>query len=180
VALDEDALTIAVPMATMLDLGGVGKGCAADLACTHLLERGAISACVNIGGDARVVGGSALEGGWTVEVEDPFDVTRSLAVLALTDGGVTTSARTRRRWKTSSGEAHHLIDPTTGAPARTGLAQVTVLAAEAGWAEIVAKAAFLAGCEGGPALVASSGAAALFVIDSGALLRAGDIGEFER
>jgi thiamine biosynthesis lipoprotein len=180
VILDDCEMTIAVPTGTNLDLGGVGKGYAADLVATHMLDRGAVSAFVNVGGDARFVGGDELDGGWTLEVEDPFDATRSLAILAVMQGGVATSARTRRRWVTSIGDAHHLIDPATGIPANTGVAQVTVLAAEAAWAEIIAKAAFLAGGGEGPRLVASSGAAALFVTDTGRLLRAGGIEAFER
>jgi thiamine biosynthesis lipoprotein len=180
VVLDEDECTVVVPTSTRLDLGGIGKGYAADLVARHLHDRGVVAACVNLGGDARFTGGSQLDGGWKIEVEHPFDATRSVATLAVADGGIATSARTRRRWKTSTGDAHHLVDPTTGMPARTGLAQVTVLAADGAWAEMMAKAAFLAGCDEGPALVASSGTAALFVTDCATLLRAGGIGDFER
>jgi thiamine biosynthesis lipoprotein len=180
VAMDEIRRTVAVPTGTLLDLGGVGKGRAADLGAALVAGDGKRSVCVNLGGDARMVGGAHINGGWTIAVEDPLDQARALTTLAVRDGAVATSARTRRRWLTPQGERHHLVDPATGAPARTGLAQVTVLAAEAAWAEMVAKAAFVAGVRDGPDLVERSGAAALFVSDDGDLIRAGGFEAFER
>jgi ApbE family len=67
------------------------------------------------------------------------------ATIGLCSGAVATSSRVRRAWGQGDDRRHHLIDPATGAPARSGLAAVTVVAA-AGWqAEVVAKAAFVAG-----------------------------------
>jgi thiamine biosynthesis lipoprotein len=180
VRLDREGRTVAVPAGCRLDLGGIGKGRAADLAVGLARSRGITSSCVNVGGDARAIGGASLDAGWVIAIEDPFDCSRPITTVALTDGAVVTSARTRRHWKTDAGEVHHLVDPRTGAPARTGLAQVTVLAADATWAEVIAKAAFVAGRRDGPALVASSGASALFVTDDGERVRCGDIERFER
>jgi thiamine biosynthesis lipoprotein len=58
---------------------------------------------------------------------------------------------------------HHLIDPRTGQPAHTGLLQVTVVAGEAWWAEVVAKAAYLAGAPAVLEAAAGLGAEALVV-----------------
>ena len=67
--------------------------------------------------------------------------TSVLAELTLTDGAAATSGVTRRGW--------HLIDPSTGRPARTGIVQATALAPTALEAEVRAKAALLAGPGGG-------------------------------
>ena len=56
--------------------------------------------------------------------------------IALDEGGVATSGITKRRWA----GGHHLIDPSTGRPADTGIERVTVIAAETWWAEVVATA----------------------------------------
>ena len=40
---------------------------------------------------------------------------------------------------------HHLLDPRTGLPGESGVASVTVIAGDAWRAEVLAKAAFLAG-----------------------------------
>jgi thiamine biosynthesis lipoprotein len=180
IELDEASLTVTLPLDVQLDLGGIGKGRAADLVANRLQDNGVETACINLGGDLRCIGGHALDGGWGIDVEHPFDATRSIAVLGLTEGAVATSARTRRCWATPRGTMHHLVDPTTGQPADTGLAQVTVLAAEAAAAEVLAKSAYLAGPVSGRELIEASGAAALLVTDVGDVMEAGPIGRFRR
>jgi thiamine biosynthesis lipoprotein ApbE len=45
---------VSIPKTMTLDVGGMAKGFAADLLIQELLSRGAVSASVNIGGDAVV------------------------------------------------------------------------------------------------------------------------------
>jgi thiamine biosynthesis lipoprotein len=101
-----------------------------------------------------------------VEVDDPLETHRT-GLLTLGNGAIATSTRLRRAWARDGRPQHHLIDPRTGEPARTGLASVTVIAGEAWRAEVLAKAAFLAGAEGGARLVTASGATGLLVTDGG-------------
>jgi thiamine biosynthesis lipoprotein len=115
-----------------LDLGGTGKGYAAERAAELLALAG--PCLVNAGGDIAVRGGA-----WLVGVEE--------TTLELSEGGLATSGRDRRRWRRGGREQHHLIDPRTGAPAETELLRVTVVAEDAVEAEVQAKNVFL----GGPA-----------------------------
>jgi thiamine biosynthesis lipoprotein len=73
---------------------------------------------------------------------------------------------------------HHLLDPASGEPAARGLTSVTVLAAEAWWAEVLAKAAFVAGSADGAQLVADHGATGLLVHDDGRLDELDGLGAF--
>jgi thiamine biosynthesis lipoprotein len=150
------------PRGVGFDPGGVGKGLAADLLTEELLDAGAAGALVNVGGDLRVAGESPTGLGWCIDVEGPLDPA-PIARVGLRDGGVATSSRVRRRWKNDGVARHHLIDPRTGAPSATDAPAVTVVAAEAWQAEVLAKAAFVAGAKAGLDLVASLGAAALTV-----------------
>ena len=59
----------------------------------------------------------------------------------LRDQGAATSSVRKRRW----GGLHHLIDPRTGLPSNSGLEEVSVVAATARDAEVVAKTALLLG-----------------------------------
>ncbi|HEX4819957.1 MAG TPA: FAD:protein FMN transferase [Acidimicrobiales bacterium] len=136
---------VTLPVGVTLDPGGIGKGLAADLTVQLLLEAGARGALANIGGDLRVQGEPPAPEGWVVNVADPFDADRELLRVAMPDGAVATSSRLQRRWNTTAGPAHHLIDPRTGAPATTDVVAVTVVAGEAWWAEALTKALFLAG-----------------------------------
>jgi thiamine biosynthesis lipoprotein len=73
----------------------------------------------------------------------------------------------RRAWGPPQDRRHHLIDPATGQPARSGLAAATVLAARGWQAEVLAKAAFVAGLPAGLALLTVVGADGLLVDDQG-------------
>lgn len=106
-----------------IDLGGVAKGWMAD----RLSETLGASCLVNLGGDLRA------RGRWPIGIGE--------ATLMLHDQGAATSSTRKRRW----GELHHLIDPRTGLPAQTGLDEVSVVAATAFEAEVVAKTALLLG-----------------------------------
>jgi thiamine biosynthesis lipoprotein len=73
---------------------------------------------------------------------------------------------------------HHLIDPRTGVPAASGLAAVTVVAGEAWRAEVLAKAAFVAGAVDGAGLVERAGATGLFVTDGGEVIELAGLATF--
>jgi thiamine biosynthesis lipoprotein len=148
IVVDHDALTVALPPACALDLGGIGKGRAADLVAEDLIDAGsAAGGCVNLGGDLRVFG-DAPDGapGWAVGIEEPEDNGAVMLVVGLADGALATSSTTRRRWRTEAGDQrHHLIDPRTREPAVTTLHSVSVIAGSAMTAEVHAKASLIAG-----------------------------------
>jgi thiamine biosynthesis lipoprotein len=129
-------LTIELQPGFRLDLGGIGKGYAADRVADVLAVVG--PCLVNAGGDLAVRGGS-----WPVGVTDEL-------TLELTRGGLATSGRDRRSWIRNGESRHHLIDPATGLPAADTPTRVTVVAGSAAAAEIAATAAFLGGTVGLP------------------------------
>ncbi len=136
VSLDARTRTVHRPETMHIDLGGMIKGATLDLAARELPAAGAIDA----GGDAVVRGGP-----WWIDVEDPADASRVVATLALFDGAVATSAGNRRRWKLGDSTAHHLVDPRTKRSAQSDLAQVTVIAARAELADVLAKTVYVLG-----------------------------------
>ena len=176
VDLDARTFLIQTPSGLHFDLGGIGKGYAADCLFTQVMEDGVNGACLDFGGDVRVGGATAEGGGWPIVIDDPFHPGEDLAVLGLGEGAVTTSSRLRRKWSTTSGEAHHLLDPATARPSESGLAAVTVIAAHAAWGEVHAKAALIAGAKDGAALIENAGLSALLVTDAGEAL---PVGQFE-
>ena len=168
IVVDRAASTIELPEGVGFDPGGIGKGLAADLLAAELLAHGAAGVCVNIGGDLIVAGEASGGGSWAIGVEHPFR-REPAALIGLQQGAVATSMRTKRTLGPASEGRHHLIDPVTDEPARTGVASVSAIAA-AGWhAEVLAKAAFVSGVEPGLALLESMGADGLIVDDLGAI-----------
>jgi thiamine biosynthesis lipoprotein len=100
--------------------------------------------------------------------------------VAIAAGAVATSASTRRRWRVGGIEQHHLIDPGTGAPADTGLRAVTIVADEAARAEVVAKAAFVAGADRAAAVAEEAGVTGLLFTTSGDAVLLSGIEEYLR
>lgn len=137
--LDAATRSAALAPSAELDLGGIAKGALADLLIDEL---GADAVC-NLGGDIRVRGAGPDGDGWHIGLCDQ-------SAVALTDGAVCTSGVTRRRWGQS---AHHLIDPRTGLPAKTDLAEVSVVTDSALCGEVYAKCAMLLGSEAGRAFL---------------------------
>ncbi len=148
-----------------IDLGGIGKGYAAERAAEIL---GATGPClVNAGGDVATRGGS-----WTIGIETSGEP----LTLELAGGhALATSGRDRRRWRRDGRELHHLIDPRTGAPAESDLLRVTVVAPDAVDAEVAAKSLFLAGEHAAVAEADAAGIPAVLVTGDGRTLLTGGL-----
>jgi thiamine biosynthesis lipoprotein len=132
-----------------IDLGGVGKEYAVDLAAELLREEGIRAAIVNFAGDIRTIGSRGDGRPWTVGVLDPRNRARCrFAVRTLADAGVATSGDYERGFVKDGVRYHHILDATTGWPAR-GLASATVIASSAFEAGLHSTAAFLLGPEKG-------------------------------
>ena len=153
---------IELDVGVRLDLGGIGKGYAAERAAEILATAG--PCLVNAGGDIAVRGGH-----WPVGVETAAEP----LTLELSGGGLATSGRDRRRWRRNGRELHHLIDPRTGEPAETDLLRVTAIAADAIEAEIAAKSLFLAGADRAARAADAAGVAAVLVTGDGRTIFAG-------
>jgi thiamine biosynthesis lipoprotein len=144
-----------------LDLGGIGKGYAAERAAELLALAG--PCLVNAGGDVSVRGGA-----W------PIGCSPGLT-LELGGGGLATSGVDRRRWRSGGRDAHHIVDPATGAPAETDLLRVTVVAADAVAAEVWAKALLLVGAEAAAVEADARGLPTVLVPAEGGAVTAGGL-----
>ncbi len=153
-----------------IDLGGFAKGWTVDDVAS--IMRGlAGSWIVNAGGDLRAAGPGPDGSGWLVGVEDPLLPERDLGVIEVRNRAVATSTTARRRWLTTQGWSHHLIDPSTGRPSQSDVASVTVLSNTTAEAEVLAKTLLLLGAERGIRYIESrEGCEALFALWDGSAL----------
>ena len=143
------------PPGVRLDLGGTGKGLAADRAAALLAGHARFA--VDCGGDVRFGGPGAVDEPFEVEVVHPL-TRRPAQLLHVGSGAVATSGLDRRVWALPAGGfAHHLIDPATRAPAWTGLVGATALAPTALEADVLAKLAVLSGPDRGRAVLRRHG-----------------------
>ena len=173
IELDPGLRAVRLPVGVHLDLGGIGKGAAADLVVSRLLDAGADGACVNLGGDVRVEGRAPTSAGWIIELAFGTEAHRR---VALAGGAVCTSTRTKRRWRTAGGERHHLIDPHRGT-STTGVRWVSVIAARATQAEVMTKTIFVAGAHAGRCIIEDNGCYAVIVDDNAVVSEIGCLEE---
>jgi thiamine biosynthesis lipoprotein len=147
-----------------LDFGGIGKGYAVDRVSDVLSAYGPCLA--SAGGDLAVRGGV-----WPIGVETG----NGQLTLELASGAIATSGSDRRHWTTTEGSAHHLIDPSTGRPAKTDLLRVTVVGRTAVEAEVLATALYLAGAESATREAEELGVPAVLVLCDGSHVLVGGL-----
>ena len=162
---------VTLPAGMGFDPGGIGKGLTADVTCGLLMDEGARGACVNMGGDLRVLGISPDGAGWTLAIEHPA-VPEPIALVGVGEGAVATSSVLRRTWQIGGQARHHLIDPATGEPSTSDLALVSVISGTAWKAEVLAKAVLLRGSERAFDLLDASAVA--LTVDHDGRVRASD------
>src|SRR5207244_12994500 len=153
VHVDAMANTISRPPGLRLDSGGVAKGLFADVIAERLAGFEAFA--VDCSGDLRVGGTGRVAR--RVDVASPFDGS-IVHAFELPRAGIATSGISRRSWLDDNARpAHHLLDPSTGLPAFTGVVQATAVAPTALEAELRAKCAVLSGPEAAPDCLAYGG-----------------------
>jgi len=118
IEIDDARGCVRVPAGIEIDLGATAKALAADGAAAAVFRKTGSSALVNLGGDIAVAG-PAPAGGWPILVTDDHRAPSLVdgQVVAIAAGGLATSSTTVRRWRTTEGIAHHVVDPRTGRPA---------------------------------------------------------------
>lgn len=145
ISIDPKRRTATLPVGMSIDAGGIGKGLAADLVVAELLARGAAGALVSIGGDIAAAGEPPDDRGWTVQIEDHLDRSRSLGRVLFSGGGFATSSTRSRRWTQAGAEMHHMIDPAVSGPSESDIVAASVIG-RCGWqAEAHATALVLGG-----------------------------------
>ena len=115
-----------------IDLGGIAKGWLADRLAADLGPNSLVNLC----GDLYARGGGEAGDGW------PVGMPGMEKSVLLVDMGAATSGTGKRMWGPG---LHHLIDPRTGRPSQSDLAEASVIARTGADAEIFAKAALLLG-----------------------------------
>jgi thiamine biosynthesis lipoprotein len=171
--IDDGSGRVVRPAGVTVDTGGTGKGLCAD-AVAHRLA-GYTRFVVDCGGDLAVGGVGAQVEPYEVEVEHPL-TGETISTLRIAAGGVATSGLNVRVWRTPEGGfAHHLLDPSTGLSAWTGLIGATALGTSALEAETLSKMALLLGPLGARRVLAEHGG--VIVRDDGEVETIGALNE---
>ncbi len=152
-----------------VDVGGIGKGFAADMAVAAMQKAGATAGVVALSGDIRTFG--QLPGGmkFPFGIRHPRREEAVLAFIDLQDEAVSTAGDYERYFEQDGVRYHHILDPITLQPARD-CQSVTVVARDGLMADGLDTGIFVMGRERGLALVERlPGVGAVIVDRSGAV-----------
>ena len=142
ILLDDRHFRVMVKNGSKIDLGGIAKGYALDRARQIALSFDEdATGFVEAGGDIRIIGPKFGKYPWVIGVKDPRgdDV---IDYIYLKSGAVATSGDYERYFIEDGIRYHHIIDPSTGYPAR-GVWSVTIVAEDATTADALSTAGFV-------------------------------------
>ncbi len=163
--------TITLPAGMQLDLGAVGKGIACDRIREYLGSHTQITGAVVAVGGSVVTYGQKPDGSpWKVAIMHPREEGSYLGILSLSGEHYISTSGDYERYVMAEGvRYHHILDPATGCPARSGLCSVTIVCDSGLLADALSTACFVLGPEQGLALAQAYGAEALLVEEDGSL-----------
>jgi FAD:protein FMN transferase len=133
-------------------LGGIGKGYAVEQAVKVFRDGGLQNFMIQAGGDLYV-GGTKDGRPWKLGINDPRGPGgSSFAMIELSNATFSTSGDYERFFMKDGIRYHHIIDPSTGEPARL-CRSVTLVSPSPVLADAVSKGVFILGPEKGMALI---------------------------
>ena len=154
VHVDREAGTVYLARSGMrVDVGGIGKGYAADFAARVMQEAGAAAGVVAISGDIKTFGRLPDGQRFVFGIQHPRKAEGiTIGQLELEDEAVSTAGDYQRYFEKDGIRYHHILDPRTLRPAR--LAQsVTVVARTGVLADGLDTGIFVMGPDKGMALI---------------------------
>ena len=151
-----------------LDLGAAGKGIGCDSVLEYLeTQKDVTAALMNLGGSSVMTYGSKPDGSsWNVAVTDPRaeNDEEYLGVVALNGTEFLSTSGDYEKYFIEDGvRYHHIMDPSTGYPAKSGVTGVTVVCDTGLEADTLSTACFVLGVEKGSELLKKYNADGLFV-----------------
>jgi len=136
-----------------LDLGGIAKGYAIDVAARNFALPGVRSGLIDLGGTVYAFGVPEEGKEWQVGIRDPELPDGSTGTLLLKNRAVATSAIYENSFTVDGVTYGHILDPRTGRPAETDIIAATVISDSAAEADALSTAFFVAGSQGSAAML---------------------------
>ena len=154
-----DSSLVKTRKSASLDFGAAIKGYAAERVRDLLVENGAESALVYIGGTIAAVGRS-----YEIGVTPPRDSAERYALrFTLKSGEICATSGDYERYYPNNAKYHHILDRSSGYPADSGIISATVISDDGLLADALATAIVVLGAEKGVALLENCGAKGILI-----------------
>ncbi len=150
-----------------VDLGGIGKGFAGDKILEVFKQFGISSAYSNLGGNVVTLGAKPDGSPWHVGIQHPRQENKIIGAVSVINQSVVTSGDYQRYFTDSQGKRHHhILNPTTGYPAESGLISVSIVSEKSLAADALSTILFVAGMEKGLEFLRSFPETEAILVDS--------------
>jgi len=137
-----------------VDLGAIVKGYAADEIQKVLEIEGISSAYINLGGNVLVMGGKPDNTPWKIGIQDPRrDKIGAIVSFEVKDKTIVTSGNYERYFEKDGAYYHHIIDPSTGYPADSGVISASIITDDSIDADALSTCLFILGVDKGLQLI---------------------------
>lgn len=163
--------TVTVDARVQFDLGAVGKGLALDEIRASLEQEQVTAAVISMGGSIMTYGEKPDGSSFKVAIVNPFHTDERIGYLELKGTNcISTSGSYERYIEVDNNRYHHILDPFSGYPAKSGVVSVTVVSDNGFESDALSTACFVLGVEKGMILADKYHAQVLFVTDSGEIV----------
>ena len=158
VTYDKDTHQIQFELDGMaIDFGGIAKGYTSDRIKAILEDYGITSALINLGGNVYVRGLKPNGNQWKIAIQDPYETDDYgsddyqsydyIGIFNASDCVVITSGGYERYFDENGVRYHHILDPSTGVPANSGLISVSIISDDGTLADGLSTSLFVLGLE---------------------------------
>lgn len=131
-----------------IGFGAIGKGYAADMAKSLLIEKGVKAGIINASGDLNAWGTQPNGEHWMVAIVNPLNKNKVFSWLPVHNSAVVTSGNYEKYVTLNGVRYSHIIDPRTGYPS-SGILSVSVFTSQAELADALATSIFVMGIDVG-------------------------------
>lgn len=146
VKFDKENGNVSISPGMTIDLGSIAKGYAGQQSAEYLRDNGVTSAILNLGGNVQTIGSKPDGTPWKVGIKDPKGDT-PIIVLSVIDKAVITSGGYERYFEQDGKKYWHIMDPSTGHPAYSGLSSVTIVGENGAACDALSTSLFVMGLE---------------------------------
>ena len=165
-----DGNTVTVPSGMEIDLGSVAKGYTGDQIMQLYRDQGVTSGMVSLGGNVQTLGSKPDGSAWRIAVQNPLGE-GYVGVVEVRDEAVVTSGGYERYFERNGEVYWHIIDPSTGAPAKNGVISATIISDSGTRCDALSTALFILGRDGAETYWRTHGDFEyLLVLDDGSLV----------
>ncbi|MDR1564817.1 MAG: FAD:protein FMN transferase [Oscillospiraceae bacterium] len=170
VITDDAAQAVRLGAGQSIDLGGSGKGAACDAAVEVYRKNAGISGgMIVVGGSSIGLMGEKPEGkSWDIAIRDPRGTGAgdNLAIIQLKNCFVSTSGDYEKFFAEGSDYYHHIINPRTGWPSKSGIISATVVCSNGALSDMLSTACVVLGKDAALELLKEAAAEAVLADDA--------------